>query len=84
MRTATRLTSRLLAIVFFLLALGAVLVALFAPTGQGRSPGLFLAIVLAGIGKWLFGVSRGHTASQTFGKAIDVVDAHDPNERSIK
>lgn len=72
MDAARRITFRVLAIACFLLATATVLAALFAVSGSGGSPGLFLAVVLAGVGKWLWGKSQGLSARETFGRTIDV------------
>ena len=74
------LTVKLLAIVFFLLAIASVLATLFAVSGSDRSPGLFLAVVLAGVGKWLWGKGQGKSARETFGRAIEVADTDDLTE----
>jgi flagellar biosynthesis component FlhA len=76
----SRITFKLLAIVFFLLAIASVLATLFAVSGSARSPGLFLAVVLAGVGKWLWGRSQGKSAQETFGRAIEVADTDDLSE----
>ena len=80
MNTGRQIAFKLLAIVFFLLAIAGVLASLFAASGSGQSPGLFLAIALAGIGKWLWGKSHGRSARETFGRAIEVVDTDDLDE----
>ena len=80
MNTGRQIAFKLLAIVFFLLAIAGVLATLFAASGSGQSPGLFLAVVLAGVGKWLWGKSNGRSARETFGRAIEVVDTDDLDE----
>ncbi len=80
MNNGRRITFKLFAIVFFLLAIASVLATLFAASGSGRSPGLFLALVLAGVGKWLWGKSQGKSARETFGRAIEVADTDDLTE----
>jgi len=74
MSKSRRLILKTLGIIFFLLGITSILVTLFAVSGTGRSPGLFMAVVLAGLGKWLWGKSEGRTAQETFGRAIDVAD----------
>lgn len=74
MNNGSRITLKLLAIFFFLLAIASVLATLFAVSGSDRSPALFLAVVLAGVGKWLWGKSQGKSARETFGRAIEVAD----------
>ena len=69
-----------MAIVFFLLAIASVLATLLAAFGSDRSPGLFLAVVLAGVGKWLWGKSQGKSARETFGRAIEIADTDDLSE----
>ena len=80
MNNGSRITLKLLAIFFFLLAIASVLATLFAVSGSDRSPGLFLAVVLAGVGKWLWGKSQGKSARETFGRAIEVADIDDLSE----
>ncbi len=80
MNNGSRITLKLLAIFFFLLAIASVLATLFAVSGSDRSPGLFLAVVLAGVGKWLWGKSQGKSARDTFGRAIEVGDTDDLSE----
>ena len=80
MNNGRRITFKLFAIVFFLMAILNVLAILFAASGSGRSPGLFLALMLAGIGKWLLGKSQGTSARETFGRVIEVVDTDDLSE----
>ncbi len=80
MNNGSRITLKLLAMVFFLLAIASVLATLFAVSGSDRSPGLFLAVVLAGIGKWLWGKSQGKSARETFGRVIEVADTDDLTE----
>ncbi len=80
MNNGSRITFKLLAIVFFLLAIASVLATLFAVSVSDRSPGLFLAVVLAGVGKWLWGRSQGKSAQETFGRAIEVADTDDLSE----
>lgn len=72
MNKASQILFKVLAIVFFLLAVASILATLFAASGSSRSPGLFLTVVLAGLGKWLFGRSQGKSARETFGRAIEV------------
>ena len=72
--------SKILAIAFFLLAIASVLATLFAASGSSRSPGLFLAVFLAGLGKWLLGKSQGKSARETFGRAIEVAGTGDALE----
>ncbi len=71
---------KVLAIVFFLLAVASILATLFAASGSSRSPGLFLTVVLAGLGKWLFGRSQGKSARETFGRAIEVAKSSNAAE----
>ncbi len=66
MNNGSRITFKLLAIVFFLLAITSMLATLFAVSGSDRSPGLFLAVFLAGVGKWLWGKSQGKSAQRDF------------------
>jgi len=77
-----------LAIVFFLLAIASILATLFATFGSNRSPGLFLAVVLAGLGKWLIGKSQGKSAQETFGRAIEVAqtdqELESPHDAGMK
>ncbi len=80
MNNGRRITFKLLAIVFFLLPIASVLATLFALSGSDRSPGLFLVVVLAGVGKWLWGKSQGKSARDTFGRAIEVADTDDLSE----
>ena len=65
---------------FFLLAIASVLATLFAVSDSDQSPSLFLAVVLAGIGKWIWGKSQGKSARETFGRAIIVADTDDLSE----
>jgi hypothetical protein len=65
---------------FFLLAIASVLATLFAVLGSGPSPGLFLAVVLAGVGKWLLSKSQEKSARETFGRAIEVAETGAPLE----
>lgn len=74
MNKVSRIMLRFLAIVFFLLAVASVLATLLAAPGSNGSPGLFLAFVLAGLGKWLLGKSKGRSAQETFGRAIEVAE----------
>ncbi len=76
----SQLIFKILAIIFFLLAIASVLATLFAVSGSDRSPGLFLAVVLAGVGKWLWGKSEGKSARETFGRAIEVAQTDDQAE----
>ncbi len=76
----SQLIFKILAIIFFLLAIASVLATLFAVSGSNRSPGLFLVVVLAGVGKWLWGKSQGKSAQETFGRAIEVADTDDLSE----
>ncbi len=80
MNNGSRITFNVLAIVFFLLAIASVLATLFAVSGSGRSPGLFLAVVLAGVGKWLWGKSQGKSARETFGRAVEIANTDDLSE----
>lgn len=80
MDTGRRILFKFLAIILFMLAIAGVLATLFAVSGSGRSPGLFLAVLLAGVGKWLWGKSQGKSARETFGRAIEVVDTDDLSE----
>ncbi len=80
MNNGRRITFKLLAIVFFLLAIASVFATLFAAFGSDRSPGLFLAVILAGVGRWLWGKSQGKSARETFGRAIEVADTDDLSE----
>ena len=79
---------KMLAFAFFFLAVASVLATLGAAPGSTRSPGLLLAVVLVGFGKWLFGKSQGKSAEETFGRAIEVADAGDasgqPNDQGNK
>ncbi len=79
MNRAGQLIMKFLAIIFFLSAIAGVLATLFFSSGSGsdRSPGLFLAVVLAGVGKWLWGKSEGKSARETFGRAIEVAQTDD-------
>ncbi len=77
MNNGRRITFKLLAIVFFLLAIASVLATLIAAPDSGRSPGLFVAVVLAGLGKWLLGKSQGKSARETFGRAVEVAETRD-------
>lgn len=77
MNKASRLIFKLLAIVLFLLAIATILATLFAVSGSSRSPGLFFAVVLAGISKWLLGKSQGKSAQETFGRAIEIAEPRD-------
>lgn len=76
MNKASQIMFKILAIVFFLLAFASVLATLFAAPGPSRSPGLFLAVVLAGLGKWMLGKSQGKSARETFGRAIEVAETN--------
>ncbi len=76
----SQLIFKILAIIFFLLAIASVLATLFAVSGSNRSPGLFLVVVLAGVGKWLWGKSQGKSAQETFGRAIEVARTDDLSE----
>jgi len=80
MNKASQVMFKILAIGFFLLALASVLATLFAASGPSRSPGLFLAVVFAGLGKWLLGKSQGKSARETFGRAIEVAESDDALE----
>ncbi len=88
MNTASEIIFKLLAVVFFLLAVASVLATLFAAPSSSRSPGLFLAVVLAGLGKWLLGRSQGKSAQETFGRAIEIPELSDdmetPDDRGKK
>lgn len=77
---ATQITFKFMAIIFFLSAIASVLATLFAISGSSRSPGLFLAVVLAGIGKWQLGKSQGKSAQETFGRAIEIAEPRDELE----
>jgi len=77
MNKANQIILKILAIVFFILAIASVFATLFAVAGSSRSPGLFLAVFLAGLGKWLLGMSQGKSARQTFGRAIEVAEIDD-------
>lgn len=77
MNKIRRITFKILAIVLFLLAIASVLATLFAAPTTGRSPGVFLAVVLAGFGRWLLGKNQGQSVQETFGRAVDVVEMHD-------
>lgn len=81
MKNARLVIFKLLAIVFFLLAVTSVLATLFAASGSTGSPGLFLAVVLAGLGKWLLGKSQGKSAQETFGRAIEVAETRDADTK---
>ena len=80
MSKPSQIMFKALAIVFFLLAIASILATLFAAFGSNRSPGLFLAVVLAGLGKWLFGKTQGKSAQETFGRAIKVAETDDALE----
>ena len=80
MNKPSQIMFKALAIVFFLLAIASILATLFAAFGSNRSPGLFLAVVLAGFGKWLFGKTQGKSAQETFGRAIEVAETNDALE----
>lgn len=82
MSKVKRITFKIMAIGFFLLAIASVLATLFAAPGNGRSPGLFLAAVLAGFGQWLLGKSQGQSARETFGRVVDVVEIHDSDVKN--
>ena len=88
MNKASRIIFNLLAVVFFLLAIASVFAALFAAPSSSRSPGFFLAVVLAGLGKWLLGKSQGKSAQETFGRAIEIPEPSDemetPDDRGKK
>jgi hypothetical protein len=88
MNKASRIIFKLLAVVFFLLAVASVLATLFAAPSSSQSPGLFLAVVLAGLGKWLLGKSQGISAQETFGRAIEIPEPSDemetPDDRGKK
>ena len=84
MNNGRRITFKLLAIVFFLLAIASVLATLFAVSGSDRSPGLFLAVVLAGVGRWLWGKSQGKSVRETFGRAIEIADTDDLTETAAR
>ena len=77
MNKVSRIMFKLLAIVLFLLAVASVLATLFAAPGSTGSPGLFFAVVLTGLGKWLLGKSQGKSARETFGRAVEVADTRD-------
>lgn len=72
MSKSRRILFKLLAIALFALAIASIVATLFAVPGSGRSPGLFFAVVLAGLGKWVLGKSQGKSAQETFGRSIDV------------
>jgi len=80
MNKPSQIMFKALAIVFFLLAIASILATLFATFGSNRSPGLFLAVVLAGFGQWLFGKAQGKSAQETFGRAIKVAKTDDALE----
>lgn len=80
MNRAARLLIKFLAIIFFLSAVAGVLATLFFGSGPERSPGLFYAVVLAGVGTWLWGKSQGKSARETFGRAIEVAPTDDLSE----
>jgi hypothetical protein len=82
MNKVPRKMFKLLAIVLFLLAVASVLATLFAAPGSSRSPGLFLAVVLAGFGRWLLGKSQGKSAKYTFGRTIEVSESDDTSAQS--
>jgi flagellar biosynthesis component FlhA len=88
MNKASRMIFKLLAVIFFLLAVASVLATLFAAPSSSQSPGLFLAVVLAGLGKWLSGKSQGKSAQRTFGRAIEIPELSDemetPDDRGKK
>lgn len=75
MQTISKFSLRFLAAIFFLLAVGAILATLFFGAESRLSPGLFSAIILAGIGKWLWGKAEGKTAKDTFGRAIEIKES---------
>ncbi len=80
MNNGSRITLILLATLFFLLAIASVLATLFAAFGSDRSPGLFLAVILAGVGRWLWGKSQGKSARETFGRAVEIANTDDLSE----
>ena len=80
MNNGRRITFKLLAIVSFLLAIASVFATLFAAFGSDRSPGLFLAVILAGVGRWLWGKSQGKSARETFGRAVEIANTDDLSE----
>ena len=80
MNRASRLVIKFLAIIFFLSAVAGVLATLFFGSGPERSPGLYYALVLAGVGTWLWGKSQGKSARETFGRAIEVAPTDDLSE----
>lgn len=77
MNRAIRTLFKILATVFFLLAIASVLATLITAPDSSGSPGLFLAIVLAGFAKWLLGKSQGKSARETFGRAVEVAETRD-------
>ena len=72
-----RIMFKVLAVVFFLLAVAGVLATLLAAPDSSGSPGLFFAAVLAGLGKWLLGKSQGKSAQETFGRTVEIVETRD-------
>ena len=81
MNKPSQIMFKALAIVFFSLAIASILATLLAAIDSNRSPGLFLAVALAGIGKWLFGKTQGKSAQETFGRAIEVAKTDDALKR---
>ena len=80
MNKPSQLMFKALAIVLFSLAIASILATLFSAFGSNRSPGLLLAVALAGLGKWLFGKTQGISAQETFGRAIKVAKTDDALE----
>ena len=80
MNRVSRISFKLSAVIFFLLAVAAVLATLLSAPDSSGSPGLFFAAVLAGIGKLLLGKSQGKSVQETFGRAIEIADPRDASE----
>lgn len=70
-----RYAYKTLAIALFALAVVSVLMTLYYGSGSSRSTGLFSAVVLVGIGRWLLGKSQGKSAKDTFGRTIEVSES---------
>jgi len=77
MSTVSKWAFRSLAAVFFLLAVGAILATLYFGSESGVSPGIFSAVILAGLGRWLWGKAEGKTAGETFGRAIEIKESRE-------
>ena len=77
MDTISKWILRVLAAAFFLLAVGAILATLYFGAESSVSPGIFSAVILAGLGRWLWGKGDGRTARETFGRAIEVKESRE-------